>query len=94
MNQSKRVVESNMEHRHLTEQRNKIYIACEDLDFLWDEEQIPEVIAMWNMGIPIEHIANNFGREVDEAALLILDLCRQRKIKPRSGGVFGRGAIA
>ncbi|MEZ2661790.1 hypothetical protein [Aneurinibacillus aneurinilyticus] len=84
----------NIERRHLTEQRSKIYIACEDLDFLWDKEQILEVIAMWNMGIPIGHIASNFGREVDEAALLIFDLCRQGKIKPRPGGVFGRGEIA
>ncbi|MFE4203866.1 hypothetical protein [Aneurinibacillus aneurinilyticus] len=80
----------NIERRHLTEQRNKVYIACEDLDFLWDEEQIPEVIAMWNMGIPIEYIANTFGCEVDEAALLIFDLCRQRKIDPRPNGVWGR----
>lgn len=88
------MVAVNIERRHLTEQRNKIYIACEDLDFLWDEEQILEVIAMWNMGIPIEYIASSFGREVDEAALLIFDLCRQGKIKPRPGGVFGRGEIA
>ncbi|MED0670572.1 hypothetical protein P4S95_10205 [Aneurinibacillus aneurinilyticus] len=80
----------NIERRHLTEQRNKVYIACEDLDFLWDEEQILEVIAMWNIGIPIGHIASNFDREVDETALLIFDLCRQRKIEPRPNGVWGR----
>ncbi|MED0675812.1 helix-turn-helix domain-containing protein [Aneurinibacillus thermoaerophilus] len=88
------IAATNIERRHLTEQRRNIYIACEDLNFFWDEDQVSEVIAMWNMGIPVEYIASNFGREVDEVAILIFDLCRQGKIEPRPGGVFGRGVVA
>ncbi|MED0677480.1 helix-turn-helix domain-containing protein [Aneurinibacillus thermoaerophilus] len=83
------IAATNIERRHLTEQRRNIYIACEDLNFFWDEDQVSEVIAMWNMGLPVEYIASNFGREVDETAILIFDLARKGKIKLCRGGIWG-----
>lgn len=67
----------------------KAVVVLEDLDFVWRESQVKEAAEMWKKGIPLDLIASNFGKEVDEAALLIMHLVRQRVIKKRKGGAFG-----
>jgi hypothetical protein len=66
------------------------HIALEELNFLWELTDVEEVEKMWNMGIPITFIADNFERDIDEVALLIMDRVRAGIIQPRKGGVFGR----
>lgn len=67
----------------------KAVIVLEDLDFVWRESEVNEAAEMWKMGIPIDLIAKNFGRDIDEVALLIMHLSRQGIIRKRKGGVFG-----
>jgi len=78
-----------IEMKYLKKQRQKVYIACENLDFVWDEREVHEIEHMWSKGLSIHDIARSFGRDPDEVAILIVDRARQGKIKPRKGGVFG-----
>lgn len=68
-------------------------IACEDLDYYWSEEEAKEFRQLWNMGISIDVIAQNFGREVDEVFILALDQARKGLISKRKGALFGRYSV-
>jgi hypothetical protein len=72
-------------------QRLNLYICCESLDFTWDLAEIEEFEEMWKMGIPLDYIAQNFGRKNEEVALLVMDRARLGHIQPREGGMFGKG---
>lgn len=74
----------------LKNERQKIYLVLEELDFTWDEHDVVDFRDMWNMGIPISWIASHFKRDIDEVAMLVMDQCRKGKIKPRPNGVHGR----
>lgn len=80
---------TSLEIAYLTERRKKTYIACEELNFLWCETEVNELIEMWKKGKSGQEIAEYFDREPDEVALLIFDLSRNRKIKPRKRGLMG-----
>jgi hypothetical protein len=69
--------------------RRNLYIALEEYDFVWDEDDVEEFITLWNKGADIRLIAKYFNRPTIECALLILDLGECGKIKPRLNGVFG-----
>jgi len=62
----------------------------EELDFSWDEADIPQVRHMWKKGLSVWDIARAFDRDPDEVALLIMDLVRKGQIKPRPRGAYGR----
>lgn len=81
--------EKAIEKEHLTTKRSLIYIACEDLDFVWDEHDLIEFINDWKSGKSIFQLADRFQREQDEIAILILDLARKGMIDKREGGIFG-----
>lgn len=66
-----------------------IYIVLEDMDLDWSKDDVDEFDLMWKKGIPIDLIAKNFGREVDEIAVLVMDRARRGSINPRYRGVFG-----
>lgn len=68
----------------------KAVVVLEDLDFVWRENEVTEVVAMWRSGIPIDLIASNFGRDIDEVGLLVMHLRRQGIIRKRKGGAYGR----
>ncbi|MCM3273685.1 helix-turn-helix domain-containing protein [Paenibacillus elgii] len=70
------------------QQRPKIYIALEELDFVWTEKDVLEVDRMWNRGSSIWEIGRAFNRDIDEVAVLIMDRCRHGYIKQRLNGVF------
>ncbi|WP_134705148.1 helix-turn-helix domain-containing protein [Ammoniphilus sp. YIM 78166] len=80
------------EKHHCKHRRKMIYTALEDMDFVWDEKDVLMVDDMWNTGIPIHLIAQNFDRDPDELVVLILDRCRKGFIDPRPGGMWGRGS--
>jgi len=74
----------------LAVKRRNIYIALEDLDFIWDEAEVPDIERMWNEGYSIWQIANACMRDPDEVLILIMDRVRKGFIEPRPGGVYGR----
>jgi len=69
--------------------QEELYIACTDMDFSWAQAEIEYVKREWKNGTHISDIADGLGRDVDEVGILVMDLARKRKIKPRKGGVFG-----
>ena len=79
-----------LENAYMTKRRRNIYIACEDMDFTWDERQVYAVAEMYRKGATVYEIASDPGidRDPDEVAILIMDLARQDVIKPKD---FGRG---
>ncbi|WP_246064865.1 helix-turn-helix domain containing protein [Melghirimyces algeriensis] len=72
----------------LSIRRRKIYIALEDLDFIWDEDEIPDIERMWNQGFSLWDIAHACERDELEVLLLIMDRERQGSISPRKNGLF------
>jgi hypothetical protein len=66
-----------------------IYIACEDMDFLWKEHEVVMFEEMWVRGVPITEMAKIFRRSTDEVFLLALDRARAGAIQKRRGGIFG-----
>lgn len=79
-----------IERMYMTESRRKVYVALEDLDLIFDERIIPEVIKMWKGGLSVEDIAKTYNRDPDEIACLIMSLAREGRIKRRPGGAYGR----
>jgi hypothetical protein len=69
--------------------RQNIYLACEDMNFTWDEVEVLEFEKIWNAGMGLFEIAGKLQRDPDEVAILIIDRSRQRRIKPRLGGIWG-----
>ena len=68
---------------------DELHIALQDLDFSWYPVQVQEAKKLWKEGWGVDEIAQKVGREGDEVFLLLLDLGRKGRIKPREGGVFG-----
>ena len=66
-----------------------IYIACEDMDFVWKEYQVTLFEEMWARGMPLTEIAKKLRRSVDEVFVLALDRARAGAIQKRKGGIFG-----
>lgn len=81
---------THIEKAYLRKKRRNIYVACEDMDFTWDERQVYAVAEMYRKGATVYEIASDPGidRDPDEVAILIMDLARQGVIKPKD---FGRG---
>ena len=76
-----------VERRHCG--RGEKYIALDDLNFAWLEDEVATVITMYNAGSPVWEIAEKLGRPQEEVALLLMDLSRKKAIEPRAGGVYG-----
>jgi hypothetical protein len=79
-----------IKRRNRQKQRND-YIALEELDFTWNRQEVREFDELWNAGYSLEYIAEHFDRDVDEVAILAMDLAIKGKIGRRPGGVFGNG---
>jgi hypothetical protein len=74
-----------IEKRYMTESRNGIYIACENLNYYWDPKEVQEFDRLWKERKKdgktsfeiIQELAEYFDRDPDEVA--ILAICRGRK---------------
>ena len=77
-----------VERRHCG--ATELYIALDDLNFAWLEDEVATVITMYSAGCPVWEIAEKLGRPQEEVALLIMDLSRKKAIEPRRHGVYGR----
>jgi len=69
--------------------RERLYIACLDMDFSWFPAEVEKIINAWQVGKPIWEIAEELNRCPDEVAILFIDLARKGKIKSRPRGVYG-----
>jgi hypothetical protein len=78
-----------MEGMHCREDRRNIYLACEELNFVWDLEEVIRFDERWKAGASLLDLAEEFGRKTEEVALLIIDRAKRGKIYPRANGVFG-----
>ena len=70
-----------------------LYIACEDMDFVWRERDVAEVERLWREGYDIRYIAQAVRRNVDEVTVLIMDRVRYGALKRRPTGVFGKTGV-
>ena len=69
--------------------QEELYIALSELDFSWYHAEVERVRKLWAYGLHIAEIAERLGRDVDEVAVLIMDLARKNKIRRRKNGVLG-----
>lgn len=79
-----------LESRYLYEYRQKLYIANEEINQVFDETDIPEFIEFWEQGRTFEYMAEYFGYDKWEMYLLAIDLMRAGKIHGEIN--FDRGA--
>jgi hypothetical protein len=66
---------------------SRVYIACEEMDFIWSLDQVDVFKRMWKNGADIIEISETLNRDPDELALLIISLARINAIAPRDGGL-------
>lgn len=77
-----------LERRYMTESRKSIYIACENLNFVWDIQDVREFDLKWRemrkQGMTTleitKELAEYFGRDQDEVAILAMDRARRGRI--------------
>ena len=69
--------------------REELYIALSELDFSWYPGEVGQVAQLWRKGLPVADIAERMERDIDEVAILIMDLARRGVIGRRKNGVFG-----
>ncbi|MFJ2042201.1 helix-turn-helix domain containing protein [Paenibacillus taichungensis] len=69
--------------------RPNLYIACEEINFIWQEKAVEEFREMWREGYSIHEMAEYFQRGTDEVMILAMDQSRHHHIKSRPGGVWG-----
>lgn len=62
-----------------------IYVACEDYNFLWTEDEVFDFDCQWNEGKTLKEIAEYFKRPQIEVLFLALDRAEQGLIKPLEG---------
>ena len=78
-----------IERTYCKKRRNTRYIACEDYDFTWSDEEIKRFRQMWRQGISLPNMAVELGRHQNEVAILVIDQEDKGYIRQRPGGVFG-----
>ena len=69
--------------------QEELYIALSELDFSWFPGEVEKIKKLWAYGLHIAKIAEMLERDVDEVAVLIMDLARKNKIRRRKNGVLG-----
>lgn len=70
-----------IERRYCYERRQRLYIANEETNQVWDETDIPDFITAWNNNWSLSEIAEYLGADQHEIQLLAADLIRQGKIE-------------
>lgn len=78
-----------MKRKAIEYQQPSVYIACEEINFLWKERDVIEFREMWRKGYSIHQMAEYFQRGTDEVMILAMDQSRHRYIKSRPGGIWG-----
>jgi hypothetical protein len=82
-----RVSASSGDH-YMQASRKKRVIVCEEMNFVWDEPELKEIIEMWSEGADVRVIAKRFERDPDEVLFALIHLARKKKITRRKGGLL------
>ena len=77
--------------KHKSRPDEELYIAGEDLDLSFYENEIEATVWGWEKGYPVQEIAQALKRDPDEILILIIDLAKAKVIKPRARGIIGKG---
>lgn len=65
-------------------QTRKIYVACEELNFIWSADDLKKFRDMWREGKSVEQIRKHFKRDSwQEVIIIALDQIRWGYIKIR-----------
>lgn len=75
------------QRKYLKNERRNLYIALEELDMLWDEEDVLRVKNAWKNNESVFAIGEKLQRDPDEVAVLIMDLARKGTIEKRALGL-------
>ncbi|OUB99483.1 helix-turn-helix domain containing protein [Bacillus thuringiensis serovar medellin] len=75
------------QRKYLKNKRRNLYIALEELDMLWDEDDVLRVKNAWKNNESVFAIGEKLQRDPDEVALLIMDLARKGAIEKRALGL-------
>lgn len=75
------------QRKYMKNERRNLYIALEELDMLWDEDEVVQVKEAWNNNESVFAIGEKMQRDPDEVALLIMDLARKGAIGKRTLGL-------
>ncbi|MEK4416478.1 MULTISPECIES: helix-turn-helix domain-containing protein [Bacillus] len=73
--------------KYMKKERRNLYIALEEMDMFWDEDEVWRVKEAWNNNESIFAISEKLQRDPDEVALLIMDLARKGAIEKRALGL-------
>lgn len=66
-----------------------MYIALETIDFVWDEDRLPDVRYLWKEGMHVADMAKYFKRKPIEMFVIILDQIEHGMLESREGGIHG-----
>lgn len=65
------------------------YIALDDSNLDWEQEEVVEFDKLWSEGLDIRDISKRFRRTNVEVAVLVMDRHKKGRIKLREKGIFG-----
>lgn len=74
---------------YYAEARKCRVIVLEELDFIWDQEELDDMAFCWREGKSVKTIAKRFKRDPDEILLALMHLAREDRIKQRESGLMG-----
>ncbi|PEO37548.1 helix-turn-helix domain containing protein [Bacillus wiedmannii] len=78
---------SAQQRKYMKNERRNLYIALEELDMFWDEDDVLRVKNTWKNNESVFAIGEKLQRDPDEVALLIMDLARKGAIGKRALGL-------
>ncbi|WP_434800809.1 helix-turn-helix domain containing protein [Bacillus cereus] len=75
------------QRKYMKKSRRNLYIALEELDLVFDENEVIRFQEMWKEGKSFIEIAVDMGRHQLEIAALIMDQADKKLIKSRPMGL-------
>lgn len=78
-----------MKYKHKARvQRSEIYLALENINYEWSSKELNKFMDLWMEGFSLKYICNLLDRDIDDAAVLIMDISSRRKLfPPRDHGI-------
>lgn len=66
----------------------------EIVKFDFTQRQIETFITLWNLGHPVNKIADRLNTSKVSVALIAMDLEMAERIEPRAGGLLGKKVVS
>jgi len=89
INDQRRKKTEKKHHTHAIKGAGEFYIALNDCNLAFQDEELDVVREMWREGRPVDDIANTLQRPDIEVGALVMDLGERSKLKSRPGGALG-----